>query len=39
VAVGEVEGQGVGIEVGASVYGWTAFNDGDIYAALGEMGG
>ena len=39
VAVGEVEGQGVGVEVGAGVDGGAAFYDGDVYAASGEMGG
>ena len=38
VAVGKVEGEGVGVEVGAGVYGWAAFHDRDVYAALGEMG-
>jgi hypothetical protein len=39
MAIREIKGQGVGIEVRAGVDGWTAFNNGDVYAVLGEMGG
>jgi hypothetical protein len=39
VAVGKVEGQGVGVEVGAGVDGGAAFYDRYVYAALGKMGG